>query len=118
MNERMRRVNEGLRHVLADAIEGMGDPGVGFVTVTAVRATTDLSQATVYVSVLGNDRKCERSLRTLERAHGMLQQRIARELHLKRTPLLNFLYDETLDQALRLNELMEQAAPLVDDDPR
>ncbi len=111
MSERMRRVNEALREVLADGIERLGDPSVGFVTVTGVRATSDLRQATVLVSVLGSARRRERSLRALDRAHGVLQQRVAAELHLKRTPQLTFIYDETLDRALRMSELLDQVEP-------
>src|SRR6476469_9792181 len=104
--ERMRRVNMVLREVLAEGVESLGDPGLGFVTITAVRAAPDLSQAAVYVSVLGSERRRGRSLRALERAHGVLQSRIARELHLKRTPQLSFHYDETIDQAMRLEQLI------------
>jgi len=111
VSERMRRVNESLRKVLADGVERLGDPSIGFVTITGVRATTDFSQATVYVSVLGSLKRRERSLRALERAHGVLQQGIARELRLRRTPQLIFQYDETLDRALRMNELLDQVAP-------
>ena len=116
MPERMRRVNEVLREVLADGVEALGDPGLGFVTVTAVRAAADLSQASVYVSVLGAEKRRARSLRALERAHGVLQSRIARELHLKRTPQLSFHYDETLDQAMRLEQLIRREHELVGPD--
>jgi ribosome-binding factor A len=111
VSERMRRVNESLRKVLADGVERLGDPAVGFVTVTGVRATTDFSQAVVYVSVLGGEKRRARSLRALERAHGVLQDRIARELRLRRTPQLIFQYDETVDRALRMSELIDQVAP-------
>jgi ribosome-binding factor A len=111
VSERMRRVNESLRKVLADGVERLGDPSVGFVTVTGVRATTDFSQAVVYVSVLGGEKRRTRSLRALERAHGVLQQRVARELRLRRTPQLIFQYDETLDRALRMSELLDQVVP-------
>jgi ribosome-binding factor A len=107
MNERMRRVNEALRHVLADGVERLGDPSLGIVTVTAVRATNDLQQAVVYVSVLGSEKRRARSLRALERAHGVLQKSVAAELHLKRTPQLIFQYDETIDQGLRMSELLD-----------
>ncbi|HYX84075.1 MAG TPA: 30S ribosome-binding factor RbfA [Gaiellales bacterium] len=111
MTERMRRVNEALHQVLADGVEELGDPGLGFVTVTAVRATPDLGRADVYVSVLGSDRRRARSLKTLERAHGVLQSRVARELHLKRTPQLSFHYDESVDRAMRLSDLLAQGSP-------
>jgi len=111
VSDRMRRVNESLRKVLADGVERLGDPSIGFVTITGVRATTDFSQATVYVSVLGSEKRRERSMRALERAHGVLQKGIARELRLRRTPQLIFQYDETVDRALRMNELLDQVAP-------
>jgi ribosome-binding factor A len=111
VSDRMRRVNESLRKVLADGVERLGDPSIGFVTITGVRATTDFSQATVYVSVLGSTKRRDRSMQALDRAHGVLQQRIARELRLRRTPQLIFQYDETVDRALRMNELLDQVAP-------
>ena len=118
MSERMRRVNESLRKVLADGVERLGDPSIGFVTVTGVRATSDFSQAVVYVSVLGGDKRRTRSLAALERAHGVLQQRVARELRLRRTPQLIFQYDETVDRALRMSELIDQVVPASPQDQR
>jgi ribosome-binding factor A len=81
---------------------------VGFVTVTAVRATTDLKYAEVYVSVLGNERRRQQSLDALARAHGVLQREISRQLRLKRTPQLTFLYDETTDRAMRMTRLLDE----------
>jgi ribosome-binding factor A len=113
----MRRVNESLRKVLADGVEQLGDPSVGFVTVTGVRASSDFSQAVVYVSVLGSEKRRARSMRALERAHGVLQRRIATELRLRRTPQLIFHYDETVDRALRMHELIDQVVPAPPDEP-
>jgi ribosome-binding factor A len=114
----MRKVNEAMRHVLADGVETLADPGLGFVTVTAVRTSQDLGRAEVYVSVLGSKKRRASSLRALDRAHGVLQARVAKELHLKRTPQLSFHYDETVDRAMRLNQIMARgsAAP-ADPDP-
>jgi len=117
VSERMRRVNESLRKVLADGVEQLGDPSVGFVTVTGVRASSDFSQAVVYVSVLGGEKRRARSMRALERAHGVLQRRIATELRLRRTPQLIFHYDETVDRALRMHELIDQVVPAPPDEP-
>ena len=82
MTERMRRVNEALHQVVAEALEELGDPSLGIVTVTAVRATPDLRLADVYVSVLGSARRRELSLGVLQRAHGVLQRQVAQELRL------------------------------------
>jgi ribosome-binding factor A len=108
---RMRRVDEAMREVLSDAITSeLKDPRVGFVTVTSVDTSPDLRQAQVYVSVLGTDAVRRRSLDGLQSAHGYLQRRVADELHLKHTPTLDFVYDDTLDKAERIEELLEREA--------
>ena len=111
-SERMRRVDEAVREVLSDAItQEMKDPRVGFVTVTDVDTSPDLRHARVYVSVLGDEGVRSRSLDALRSAHGFLQRRVARELRIKHTPTLDFLYDDTLDQALRVQTLLEREDP-------
>jgi ribosome-binding factor A len=111
MGDRMRRVNEALREVLSEAITALKDPRIGFVTVTGVKASTDLRQATVYVSVLGSERKRRASLEGLESSHGVLQAIVNRELHLKRTPQLSFEYDPTIEEGVRLTRLIDELAP-------
>ena len=109
--DRMRRVDEAMREVLSGAITSeLKDPRVGFVTVTAVNTAPDLRHARVFVSVLGTDPVRRRSLDGLRSAHGYLQRRVADELHLKHTPTLDFVYDDTLDRATRIGELIEREA--------
>ena len=114
MSDRMRRVNAAVREVLSEAVGELKDPRIGFVTVTGVQTTTDLRQAVVYVSVLGSERKRERSIEGLQAAHGLLQAKIARELRLKRTPQLTFEYDPTVERGVRMTQLIDELAP---DDP-
>ena len=107
----MRRVNEALREVLSESIGALKDPRIGFVTVTGVRASHDLRQATVYVSVLGSERKRAASLAGLASSHGVLQAAVNRELRLKRTPQLAFEYDQTVERGVRLSKLIDELAP-------
>jgi len=111
MSDRMRKVNELLREVLSESLLDLKDPRIGFVTVTAVRTSADLRQATVYVSVLGSERKRERSLEGLAAAHGVLQTRIASEVRLKRTPTLTFEYDPIVEEGVRMSKLIDELAP-------
>jgi ribosome-binding factor A len=104
----MRRVNEALREVVSEGIAALKDPRIGFVTVTEVRASPDLRQATVYVSVLGPEQKREAALAGLESARGLLQARVNRELHMKRTPQLVFEYDPAIDRGVRLSKLLDE----------
>jgi len=116
-SDRMRRVDEGVRQVLGDAVGQLKDPRIGFVTVTDVRTTPDLRHARVFVSVLGTERQREDSLAGLRSAHGYLQGRLAAELRLKRTPELTFDYDATTDRAMRLEQLIRGQAPAPDRSP-
>jgi ribosome-binding factor A len=106
----MRRINEVLREVVGAAISGdLSDPRIGFVTVTAVETSPDLSTAKVFVSVLGDTDEREATLEGLRSSHGVLQSRIASETRMKRTPTLTFHYDDTIEKASRVSELLEGA---------
>ncbi len=118
--ERMRRVDEAVREVLSDVLtHEVKDPRVGFVTVTDVKTSPDLSHARVYVSVLGDAEAVSASLEGLRSAQGFLQGRIGGELRLKHTPTLTFFHDDTAERAQRLERLMdEQRVSTVEADTR
>ena len=110
MGHRLYRINESIKETLSSVIatEGLKDPRVGFVTVTGVETSPDLRHAKVYVSVLGKKAERERTMTALESSAGFLQARLNDELHMKRTPQLQFFYDETLDRALRIEQVMKR----------
>ena len=108
MADRMRRVNEAVREVVSARIaEGLRDPRIGFVTVTGVETSPDLRHARVFVSVLGSDQERAETLAGLDSAHGLLQQSVATELRLKRTPSLQFVFDESIHRGMRITELLD-----------
>jgi ribosome-binding factor A len=110
-SDRMRRVDEAVREVLSDAItKQVKDPRVGFVTVTAVETAPDLRRARVFVSVLGDGKVRKRSMQGLQSAHGVLQRVVARELRLKHTPTLEFVYDDTSERSMRIAQLIDEEA--------
>jgi ribosome-binding factor A len=111
MPERMRRVNESVRAVVAEAIVGLKDPRIGIVTVTGVSVSPDLHDARVYVSVLGSEKKRRKAMAGLESARGVVQGRVARELKMKRTPQLAFEYDPTIEHGVRMSRLIDELAP-------
>jgi ribosome-binding factor A len=106
----MRRVNEAVKEVLSEGIGELKDPRIGFVTITAVETSSDLRHARVFVSVLGSERKRERTLEGLGAAHGVLQARVARELRMKRTPQLAFEYDPSVERGVRMTQLIDELA--------
>ncbi len=108
-SDRMRRVDEAIREVLSDAVaHDLKDPRIGFVTVTDVKTSSDLRHARVFVTVLGDDAQRADTLTGLQSAHGVLQRRVAAELRMKRTPTLQFSYDQTTDRAMHIEKLLSE----------
>jgi ribosome-binding factor A len=116
MSDRMRRVNEAVRAVVAEAIGELEDPRIGLVTVTGVSVSRDLREGTVHVAVLGNEKKQAATLAGLESAHAFLQGKIARELSLKRTPRLSFEYDPSVQRGMHMTKLIDDLMPEGTDD--
>jgi len=112
MSERTARLDELLREEISAIVaREIADPRIGFVTVTGVQTTQDLSQATVYVSVLGSEQEQARTLEGLQSAHGVLQAQVSRELGTRRTPVLAFEYDPAIERGVRLTKLIDELAP-------
>ena len=110
--DRMRRVNEAMREILSARIaKGLKDPRIGFVTVTAVETSPDLYHARVFVSVLGGEEERAATLAGLASSHGYLQALIGGELRMKRTPTLEFVYDDSVDRGMRISRLLEDESP-------
>ena len=116
MAQRMRRVNESIRQVLSEGVGQLKDPRIGFVTVTSVETSRDLDHAKVWLSVFGSEKQRDRTLTALEGAAGVLQARINRELKLRRTPHLEFVYDRAVEQGVRMTHLIDELAPPDGDD--
>ncbi len=113
---RIRRVNESLREVVADELLRLKDPGLGFVTITGVAVSPDLRTARVYYSVLGNDADKESTQSALDRAAPRIQGVVGREVRLKYNPRLTFVFDESVEQGLRMEKLLHDIAEADDDD--
>ncbi len=105
----MRRINQVLREVIGSTIATeLSDPRIGFVTVTSVETSPDLRTAKVHVSVLGDDDAREAALSGLQSSGGVLQAKVAAETRMKRTPTLSFHYDPTIEQGMRITQLLEE----------
>lgn len=108
-SRRPEQVAETLRQVVTDALaRDVRDPRVGFVTVTGVLVTNELSHARVMVSVPGDEAAKARALQGLDSAAGFLRSRAARALTTRTVPELHFELDRGLEHASRINELLEE----------
>lgn len=86
------------------------DPGVGFVTVTRVQVSPDLQHARVFYTSLGDQAAKANTARALERAAGFMRRQIGQRLRLKRTPEIQFTFDESIAHQDRVEQLLQDIA--------
>ncbi len=124
---RPERIGDQIRVELAALLaRGVKDPGIGFVTLTAVRVTADLQLARVFYTTLGDDKARRETARALSRALPFLRRQIAGRLRLRRAPELVFQYDETVEKQERIERILREihdeadraGRPADDDDDR
>jgi ribosome-binding factor A len=103
------RVGDQIRSEIASLLtRDVHDPGIGFVTITRVQVTPDLQQARVYYTALGDDKARRNTERALGRAAPFLRRQIGSRLRLKRTPEIEFLYDESIAGQDRIEQLLNE----------
>jgi ribosome-binding factor A len=108
MSERLQRVSEELREILAAEIQRLKDPRVGFVTVTGVRVTPDLRRARVFYTVLGEERDHKATRAALRSARSHLRAALGHQIRIKVTPELEFEEDDALDRGQRIEQIIQQ----------
>ena len=107
-SQRQLRVGESLRHTLSEILmrEDFFDPDLANVSITIseISVSPDLSNARVYTMPLGGV-NVDVVLPALNRLAPVLQSLVAKKVHLRRTPRLRFLLDESFENAARMNQL-------------
>ncbi len=118
MTDRRRpaRVAEEFRHELGAVLaRGLKDPRItGFITVTGAKMSPDLKEVVVYVSIHAEEGERKRTLEGLRAAAAFLQREVARNLRLRHTPHLKFVYDESVARGDRIERLLAAARAPVD----
>ena len=107
--KRADRVGEAIKREISVMLtQEAKDPGIHFVTVTAVEITDDLRHAKIYVSILGDENTRQETTKALERAKGFLRSEIGRRLQLRYTPEIQFHHDKSLDHAMKISGLLKK----------
>ncbi len=108
---RARRMSGRIKQIVATMIEGhIKDPRLGMVTITDVRMTGDLHDATIFYTVFGGQDERAASAAALESARGVLRSEVGRQTGVRFTPTLTFIPDALPDAARQLEELLAAAA--------
>ena len=103
------RVADQIRGELGQLLaRDVHDPGLGFVTITRVQVTADLQQARVFYTALGDEKTRRQSARALDRAAPFLRRQIGARLRLRRVPALEFIFDESIGNQDRIEQLLKE----------
>ena len=109
-SNRTARIGDEIKRVVGMLIEReVKDPRIGFVTVTGVKVSRDISVATVYVT-MGEMDDLEETMAGLSAAAGFLRKRLGELIKLRITPELRFIYDKSLDRGFQMNALLKRLA--------
>jgi ribosome-binding factor A len=113
LGRRVDRIEEQLRMEISEIIEReIHDPRVGLTTVTAVKVSPDLGHAKIFVSSLGNEDEHKKTLQGLKSAAAFIRRSLSQRLHhLRKIPELTFAYDESVEQGMLIERLLDDIKP-------
>jgi ribosome-binding factor A len=109
MSNRPERVGEAIRDELSTLLgRDVHDPGIGFLTLTKVKVTSDLQLARVYYTTMGDEAARRETVRALKRASPFLRRQIAQRIRLRRAPELEFFYDDSIARHDRIEQILQE----------
>jgi ribosome-binding factor A len=105
---RQQRVAEEIQRRASKFIrEELKDPRIGFLTITGVEVNSDLTHATIHVSVLGDEHEQQQTMQALHRAKGVVKRDIGDWLRIRTTPDIAFRLDTSIERGTRVLQLMK-----------
>jgi ribosome-binding factor A len=106
---RIERINETIKEVLSEIVlNDIKDPRLGLVTIVYVKTAKDLATAQVHFSVLGDQEQRDMTMKILKSASGFMRHAIANAIDVQHAPDLRWHYDDSLDRAFRINEVLKE----------
>jgi len=104
----IQKVERELQRLVSSMLQrDIKDKTISFVTITGVKVLKDLSKATIYYTVLGQDPKKAAVAKALDRAKGFIRSGVARKMKLRHTPELIFKYDESLEYGNKIENILK-----------
>lgn len=108
-HKRSEKVAETIHEIICSILSrGLNDPRIGFVTITGVEVTDDLSLARIFFTVIGDDKVKKDTEAGLNSAKGFIRRDIGKKLTIRHTPELVFKYDKSLDYGSRIESLLKE----------
>jgi len=114
-SHRLERINAIIKEVLSEIVlNDVKDPRLGLVTIVGVRVAPDLSSAKVFFSVMGDEEQRALTTKVLRGASGYMRHVIADEIDVRTAPELHWTYDDSLDRAFRIAEILKETGTAPD----
>ena len=108
--QRARKLADRIQVIVAEMLERrIKDPRLGFVTVTDVRVTGDLREATIFYTVLGDQLEREGTAAALQSATGIIRSEVGKQTGIKFTPTIAFVADAIPENAAHIEDLLREA---------
>lgn len=109
MSTRTEKLRQLLKEEVSDILRReIKDPRLGFFTIIDAEITSDLQHAKIFVSILGTPEERKQSMDVLKHAQHFVRQEFGKRVRMKTLPDFQFKLDETVDQGVRILELLEE----------
>ena len=117
MVKRSDKVGEQIHKIVSELlIKGLKDPRIGFVTITGVKITTDMRQATVYFTVIGSEQQKKDTAAGLNSARGFIRKEVGQALMMRFAPEIQFKYDSSLEYGQHIEAILKEIGSTDDGD--
>ena len=117
MVKRSDKVGEAIHKVVSELlVKGLKDPRLGFVTITGVKLTTDMRQATVFFTVIGSDDEKRHTEAGLNSARGFIKKEMGQALKMRFTPDIHFKYDTSVEYGYHIESILKEIGAKDDGD--
>jgi len=107
MDRRSKRLCESIKKEISNVIVNeLDDPRISFITVVSVKLSSDLKNAKIYISILGNSTTQKTTIYGLRNARKFIQGQVARRLNIKYMPIISFHVDDSLKKMAHIDNLI------------
>ena len=106
--DRVRKAEIDLKREISFIVNNkIKDPRIGFITITDTKLSPDFKWLDVFVSIMGGDEKIEGSLEVLKNCSGFIKRSLPKKLKLKNIPNIRFLYDKSIDDGMKISNILD-----------
>ncbi|MCF7923901.1 MAG: 30S ribosome-binding factor RbfA [Candidatus Izimaplasma sp.] len=104
----VRHLETDVQRVLSDILQNEIKDNLGFITITEVKITNELSYMYAYYTIYGNENVIENTKKALERANGYIKNQIAKRVKMRKVPELVFKYDKSYETGKRVDDIIRK----------